>query len=152
MPVLIDGALTVWESLAICEYANELAGGIAWPEAPEARALARAMSTEMHAGFDALRQQWPMQAASSLGLPVARLNVVLEAAAHLEALLAITDFRRAVHRLRHGGWRRLRLRGADGSSAANAASAAVLIPFLMKAPFFESRPGGRSSPLGRSGG
>ncbi len=66
VPVLIDGALTVWESLAICEYANELAGGIAWPEAPEARALARAISTEMHAGFDALRQQWPMQAASSL--------------------------------------------------------------------------------------
>jgi glutathione S-transferase len=66
VPVLIDGALTVWDSLAICEYANELAGGDAWPKAPEARAHARAISAEMHAGFASLRQQWPMQAASVL--------------------------------------------------------------------------------------
>ena len=38
VPVLIDGELKVWESLAICEYASELAGGRGWPSEPRLRA------------------------------------------------------------------------------------------------------------------
>lgn len=66
VPVLLDGSLTIWDSLAICEYANELARGLGWPETPAERAHARAISAEMHSGFAALRTQWPMQAASTL--------------------------------------------------------------------------------------
>ena len=60
VPVLHDGALTVWVSLAILEYASELAGGRGWPAAPDARAVARAVAAEMHAGFAALRNDYPM--------------------------------------------------------------------------------------------
>ena len=56
VPVLIDGATHVWESLAILEYAAEkFPGAGLWPSDPAARAHARAISTEMHAGFVALR-------------------------------------------------------------------------------------------------
>jgi len=62
VPVLLDGPLTVWESLAICEYASELAGGRGWPEDVSDRACARAISAEMHAGFVTLRNSCPMNA------------------------------------------------------------------------------------------
>src|SRR5262245_4043824 len=58
VPVLIDGAHKVWDSLAICEYANELANGAAWPKDRGARAHARSISAEMHSGFGGLRSQW----------------------------------------------------------------------------------------------
>jgi glutathione S-transferase len=61
VPVLHAGALRVWDSLAICEYAVELAGR-GWPAASEARALARSVSAEMHSGFPVLRAAWPMNA------------------------------------------------------------------------------------------
>jgi glutathione S-transferase len=61
VPVLIDGLVTVWESLAIIEYVAEKAPGAGlWPADATARAQARAISTEMHAGFSALRQFMPM--------------------------------------------------------------------------------------------
>lgn len=65
VPCLIDqradGDLTVWDSLAICEYVNEAyAGGSLWPADLAARARARAIVAEMHAGFAALRQHLPM--------------------------------------------------------------------------------------------
>jgi glutathione S-transferase len=64
VPVLIDGELRVWDSLAICEYASEKDGGAGWPVDGAARATARSISAEMHSGFAALRSTWPMQAAS----------------------------------------------------------------------------------------
>jgi glutathione S-transferase len=60
VPVLLHGSLTVWESLAICEYTSELAGGRGWPDDPGRRAEARSLACEMHAGFQALRSQCPM--------------------------------------------------------------------------------------------
>lgn len=61
VPVLKHGEVTVWDSLAICEYLAELApeAGL-WPEEREARAVARAISAEMHAGFFMLRNEFPM--------------------------------------------------------------------------------------------
>lgn len=62
VPVLLHGEVRVWESLAICEYASELAGGRGWPAESALRAEARALAAEMHAGFPALRAACPMNA------------------------------------------------------------------------------------------
>ncbi len=63
VPVLVDGATVIWESLAICEYVAEKApdAGL-WPAAAEARAHARAIANEMHAGFAPLRRAYPFNA------------------------------------------------------------------------------------------
>jgi glutathione S-transferase len=66
VPVLLDGELAVWDSLAICEYINEIVDGRAWPSDMRTRAHARAIAAEMHSGFPALRQDWPMKAVSRL--------------------------------------------------------------------------------------
>lgn len=61
VPVLIDGDVHVWDSLAICDYANEyLLDGRGWPADRAARGWARAISAEMHSGFVALRTHLPM--------------------------------------------------------------------------------------------
>jgi glutathione S-transferase len=59
VPVLADGAVLVWDSLAISEYLAERHPGL-WPADPVARAWARCISAEMHAGFQALRQEMSM--------------------------------------------------------------------------------------------
>jgi glutathione S-transferase len=61
VPVLVDGALTVHESLAICEYVAELypRAGL-WPDDRQLRARGRAISCEMLTSFSALRSQTPM--------------------------------------------------------------------------------------------
>jgi glutathione S-transferase len=61
VPVLIDGEIRVWESLAILEYLAEThpAAGL-WPRNAGARAHARAIASEMHAGFLPLRRHLPM--------------------------------------------------------------------------------------------
>jgi len=59
VPVLIDGDIHVWESLAILEYLAERFSGL-WPAQETARAHARAIAAEMHAGFLPLRRQLPM--------------------------------------------------------------------------------------------
>ena len=66
VPALKHGELTVWESLAICEYLAETfpAAGL-WPGESGARATARSVSSEMHAGFVALRAHLPMNMRSS---------------------------------------------------------------------------------------
>jgi glutathione S-transferase len=61
VPVLIDGDIRVWESLAILEYlAETFPAAHLWPVAPAARAHARAISAEMHSGFQPLRRHLPM--------------------------------------------------------------------------------------------
>lgn len=59
VPCLFDGSAVVWDSLAICEYLAELAPSL-WPAERVARAEARSVSAEMHAGFTALRQNMGM--------------------------------------------------------------------------------------------
>ncbi len=61
VPALKHGDLCVWDSLAICEYVAELTRS-GWPQDPAARAIARAVSAEMHSGFANLRMEWPMNA------------------------------------------------------------------------------------------
>lgn len=66
IPALRDGGLLIWDTLAIAEYVNETyAKGGLWPTDPAARALARAVSAEMHSGFAALRAEMPMDVAAT---------------------------------------------------------------------------------------
>ncbi len=61
VPVLRDGRTTVWDSLAICEYvADRHPEAGLWPSDLEARAVARSVSAEMHAGFADLRRCLPL--------------------------------------------------------------------------------------------
>lgn len=64
VPCLEHGGAVIWESLAIAEYCAEFAPSL-WPASRVARAHARAIAAEMHAGFRALRQAMPM----NLGRP-----------------------------------------------------------------------------------
>ncbi len=59
VPCLHDGDLVIWESLGIVEYLAEHHAGV-WPTDAEARAWARCATSEMHAGFSALRNECPM--------------------------------------------------------------------------------------------
>jgi len=66
VPALRHGDLTVWESLAICEYLPETFPNFAlWPSDPPARARARSVSAEMQSSFRALREHMPMNVRSS---------------------------------------------------------------------------------------
>ena len=84
VPVLHDGELIVWDSLAICEYVAELTGQ-GWPQARAARAVARSVCAEMHSGFTNLRTLWPMNArarnrhtvvTAALAADVERIDVI----------------------------------------------------------------------------
>lgn len=90
VPVVIDGDVTVWESIAICEYlAERYPDRGVWPKERAARAHARAVSSEMHAGFMALRKAYPFNitrrfAASDMSADVkgdiARINEIFDEA------------------------------------------------------------------------
>lgn len=68
VPVLVDGETTVWDSLAIAEYlAEAYPAQPLWPRDRRQRALARSLCAEMHAGFGALRTNFPMNI--ELGMP-----------------------------------------------------------------------------------
>ncbi|QEA13194.1 glutathione S-transferase family protein [Comamonas flocculans] len=61
VPLLVDGDTTVWESLAIVEYlAERFPEKHLWPQERAARARARSVVAELHAGFGALRQHCSM--------------------------------------------------------------------------------------------
>jgi glutathione S-transferase len=59
VPVLIDGARTVWDSLGIALYLGERFPAV-WPSDPDARAWAQGVAAEMHGGFSALRNDCTM--------------------------------------------------------------------------------------------
>jgi len=83
VPVLRDGQVTVWDSLAICEYlAEKFPAAALWPADPVARAEGRAAAAEMHSSFHSLRGECPMD----LSL---RVRVDVSEATH-------TDLRRLV--------------------------------------------------------
>jgi glutathione S-transferase len=62
VPALLDGSVTVWDTLAICEYLNEKfpQAGL-WPRESVARARARSVTAEMHSGFANLRNDCSMK-------------------------------------------------------------------------------------------
>ena len=67
VPVLVDGDLVVWDTLAIAEYlAEQYPQHRLWPEATAARARARSICAEMHSGFQALRGACMMNIEASL--------------------------------------------------------------------------------------
>lgn len=91
VPVLIDGDVRVWESLAILEYvAEKFPSARLWPEEQPARAHARVISSEMHAGFVPLRRLCPM----NMWRPVKRRELTAEVAANVARIDAMwTDCR-----------------------------------------------------------
>lgn len=61
VPILIDGDIRIWDSLAIVEHlAERFPDKRIWPAGSETRALARSVSAEMHSGFASLRSRMPM--------------------------------------------------------------------------------------------
>jgi glutathione S-transferase len=70
VPALIDDDVTVWDSLAIIEYLAEKFPGVAvWPLDSKAKAHARAISCEMHSGFQTLRAACPMHLGARFATP-----------------------------------------------------------------------------------
>ncbi len=94
VPVLMIDGRPIWDSMAICELAAELAPEL-WPADPIARAHARAVSAEMHSGFAPLRRFLPMDFAARFAPPGMLLREVARDVARIEAIW--TDCRR-----RHG--------------------------------------------------
>jgi glutathione S-transferase len=67
VPVLVDDGFAVWDTLAIAEYlADRFPQHALWPADPQARARARSVCAEMHAGFRALRSHCPMNIEAAL--------------------------------------------------------------------------------------
>nr|WP_297352882.1 glutathione S-transferase family protein [uncultured Caldimonas sp.] len=67
VPLLVDDGFVVWDTLAIAEYlADRFPGKQLWPADRRARARARSVCAEMHAGFGALRSNFPMNIEASL--------------------------------------------------------------------------------------
>jgi len=80
VPILVDGEVTVWDSLAIIEYvAERFPEKRLWPEHPAHRARARAVSAEMHSGFAALRNECGM----NLHRPVRAIELSEDARANI---------------------------------------------------------------------
>jgi glutathione S-transferase len=120
VPLLVDGAIKVWESLAILEYlAEKYPQKCGWPADPAVRAHARSAAAEMHAGFAALRTELPMNCRAR------RSGVVPSAAAceDIDRILALWRGARESHG-RAGPW----LFGAP--SPADAMFAPVALRFL----------------------
>jgi glutathione S-transferase len=86
VPALADGDVHVWESLAILEYvAEKFPQAGLWPADPAARALARSVASEMHAGFVPLRRHLPM----NMWRPVMTRELTPEAEANVRRIEAI---------------------------------------------------------------
>jgi glutathione S-transferase len=86
VPTLIDGSIRVWESLAILEYlAEKFPDKTLWPSDAAARAHARAISSEMHAGFQALRKACPM----NMWRPVMKRDIAADVKANVARIDAM---------------------------------------------------------------
>jgi glutathione S-transferase len=86
VPVLVDGDVRVWESLAIMDYlAERFPQGELWPKDAAVRAHARAVAAEMHAGFAPLRRHCPM----NMWRPVKARELPPEVAANVKRIEAI---------------------------------------------------------------
>ena len=86
VPILIDGEVTVWDSLAIIEYiAERFPDKRLWPEDPVHRAHARSISAEMHSGFAALRTECGM----NLHRPVRAIPLSSDACADISRVQQI---------------------------------------------------------------
>jgi glutathione S-transferase len=86
VPVLVDGDVRVWESLAIMDYlAERFPQGELWPKDAAVRAHARAVAAEMHAGFAPLRRHCPM----NMWRPVKARELPPEVAADVKRIEAI---------------------------------------------------------------
>ena len=65
VPILLDGDIAIWDSLAICEHINEkYLNGTALPSEELERAICRTYCAEMHSGFITIREQLPMNCRS----------------------------------------------------------------------------------------
>lgn len=96
VPVLIDGDVQVWETLAILEYlAEKFPDRHLWPADAKARAQARSVASEMHAGFSALRGECPV----NMRRPVRARTLSAAAQANVQRIEAMWSDCRA----RHGG-------------------------------------------------
>jgi glutathione S-transferase len=86
VPALIDGDITIWDSLAIIEYAAEqFPEAKLWPEDRASRAHARSISAEMHSGFMALRNECGM----NLHRPVGAIALSADARANVARIQEI---------------------------------------------------------------
>jgi glutathione S-transferase len=86
VPALVDGDVTIWDSLAIIEYAAErFAETRLWPEDRASRAHARSISAEMHSGFAALRNECGM----NLHRPVGAIALSADARADIARIQQI---------------------------------------------------------------
>jgi glutathione S-transferase len=98
VPVLIDGDLAVWDSLAIAEYvAERFPEKRLWPEAREARARARSISAEMHSGFQDLRSRMTMNCSLRV------TNVLFDKKVRREQARLVEIWREARERFGAGG-------------------------------------------------
>ena len=85
VPCLVDGDLTVWDSLAIAEYLAEHHRGV-WPQAARARAWARRAAAEMHSGFQTLRNVCSMSCGVRVRLRPETLDSLASDLDRLQAL------------------------------------------------------------------
>ncbi len=92
VPYLEHDGNQVWETLAICEYCAELAPAL-WPADRAARAHARVIAAEMHAGFTGLRRAMPMNLGRDDGAGLCQTPEALENIARIEALWRSTRAR-----------------------------------------------------------
>lgn len=98
VPCLVHGPVKIWDSLAICEYAAEIfPAARLWPEDAQARAVARAVSAEMHSGFPNLRNHCPMDVC--MRVPMA--DIPTEVMVEIERIKTVWNECR--HRFGEGG-------------------------------------------------
>jgi glutathione S-transferase len=97
VPVLIDGDLQVWDSLAIFEYVRErYPQAVGWPSEVAARAHARSITAEMHSGFLAVREELPLNVRARKSRQLSELSEAAQA--QVARIIEIWTSRRVEHR------------------------------------------------------